>query len=209
MKAIFCFILLLIFVTCFYLSCLDWTDEASTAFDSSDDKDDSNKTSDDDDNNDDDDESDEEVWTDLTTGLMWQNYTDCCYNWDEAKSYCPNLSWGGYDDWRQPTISELRSLIRGCSTTETGGSCGVTDSCLDSSCYDSSCYECSYGGGPADGCYLPSELSSNCSYFWSSSAVADSVNSAWYVYFINGHVSHDNINGDVSGGTGSSVRCVR
>jgi hypothetical protein len=32
-------------------------------------------------------------------------------NWPTAVSYCENLNWGGYTDWRMPNVKELNSLI--------------------------------------------------------------------------------------------------
>jgi len=53
------------------------------------------------------------IVTDHTTGLMWQdNEKDggVSLPWEEAKEYCENLSLGGYEDWRLPTIGELVNL---------------------------------------------------------------------------------------------------
>lgn len=44
------------------------------------------------------------------SGLMWQKTTFGPMNWDEAINYASSLSWGGHDDWRIPTIDELRRL---------------------------------------------------------------------------------------------------
>lgn len=33
------------------------------------------------------------------------------YNWNEAINLCSTLTYGGYDDWRMPTITELFSLV--------------------------------------------------------------------------------------------------
>ena len=134
-----------------------------------------------------------ELWTDSTTGLMWQNgeavgVTD--YNWADAKNYCAGLSWGDYGDWRLPTISELRSLIRGCPEEMTGGACRVTDSCLDSSCscFDSSCQDGTCGGcDSGNEAYWPDDLSGKVSWYWSSSPVADLAGCAWVIGFESGH----------------------
>ena len=182
------------------------SDDDDTTVDDDDATSDDDDVTDDDDatDDDDDDDNDDDVWTDSSTSLMWQKDSDCCYNWANAKSYCQDLDWGGYDDWRFPTISELRTLIRGCTETETGGSCGVTDGCLGSSCLNSPCNGCGSGGGPASGCYWPAELTGECMWYWSSSTVSDQVGKAWYVNFDEGYVSkfsdtYDNAN----------VRCVR
>jgi Protein of unknown function (DUF1566) len=172
--------------------------------------------SDDDDDDDDDSGGDDDdtasggdTWTDPSSGLMWQDYAEAGdylhMPWEEAKTYCANLSFDGHDDWRLPTISELRSLIRGCDGTVTGGSCGVTDSCLDSSCLDESCYSCDPGNGPNNGCYGPSELSNPCDITWSSSPVEDGEDDAWAVVFGRGHLRIVNtINYDYL-----FMRCVR
>lgn len=53
----------------------------------------------------------EGTWQDDATGLLWadkDNGSDV--NWSQAAGYCENLSLGGYDDWRLPTINELKTL---------------------------------------------------------------------------------------------------
>ena len=54
-----------------------------------------------------------EIVRDSATGLMWQDDSGAMSvqkNWEGAKSHCQNLTHGGYNDWRLPTISELESL---------------------------------------------------------------------------------------------------
>jgi len=139
--------------------------------------------------NDDDDDFSEEVWEDSDSGLMWQDYENYPGEWDEAKSYCQNLEWGGFNGWRLPSISELRSLIRGCPETETGGACGVTDDCLDLTCWNSSCDGCSDLGGPGlNGYYSPIALEVNGYGYWSSSPVMENSDVAFQVSFLNGSI---------------------
>jgi len=50
--------------------------------------------------------------TDTSTGLMWMA-DDAGYamEWKDALSYCENLEYAGYDDWKLPDIKELQSLV--------------------------------------------------------------------------------------------------
>ena len=145
------------------------------------------------------------TWTDPATGLMWQVQGQDLINWQESIEYCSNLRQGGYTDWRLPTISELRSLIRGCEKTITKGACGVSDYCLNSQkCNNTFCQGCSYGKGPANGCYWPEVMQGPCDYYWSSSSDIESFRWAWSVNFSNGavYLNVDKNNND-------AVRCVR
>ena len=55
--------------------------------------------------------TDKKVWTDPDTGLMWQvDISDNEYGWKGAINYCENLFLDGYNDWRLPTIKELRTI---------------------------------------------------------------------------------------------------
>ena len=129
---------------------------------------------DDDDDNDDsggDDDDDwapypqcDDTWTDSSTGLTWQvcpppdiwrlsgtecSDGECC---DFSKNYCEDLVFGGYDDWRLANIDELRTLIRGCASSEPSGDCDPSDSDFHS------CDGCGSGAGGHDGCYIEPSL---------------------------------------------------
>ena len=143
------------------------------------------------------------TWTDTSSGLTWQNPpAESTMTWQNAMDYCESLTLDG-GGWRLPTISELRSLIRGCPATQTGGSCGVDDECLSSSCWSSPCSGSTVGEGPDEGCYWPVEAEGPCSWYWSSSSREDFDDYAWYVGFSPGSVVYDY---KVSG---YYVRCVR
>lgn len=54
---------------------------------------------------------------DKTQHLMWQqcqksNTIDRAFIFKSAQSYCNNLYYLGYDDWRLPTAKELQTSIR-------------------------------------------------------------------------------------------------
>lgn len=60
----------------------------------------------------------QKVVLDNNTGLMWQQtisankYTwGSAVSWDKAVSYCNNMSYAGYDDWRLPTPQELLTIV--------------------------------------------------------------------------------------------------
>ena len=98
------------------------------------------------------------AWQDPITGYLWEIPPPyMSMNWDDAVAHCNGLVLCGYPagSWHLPTISELRSFIRGCPDTMTGGACGVTDSCLDYDlCWGSACRSCLLSGGPGpEGCY--------------------------------------------------------
>ncbi|SLM31851.1 hypothetical protein MTBBW1_460007 [Desulfamplus magnetovallimortis] len=50
--------------------------------------------------------------TDLATGLMWMK-DDSGYGmvWQDALSYCEDLTFAGYSDWRLPNAKELQSIV--------------------------------------------------------------------------------------------------
>ena len=143
-----------------------------------------------------------------SSGLVWQNPApDDLMYWQEAIDYCENLTLDGHDDWRLPTIDELRSLVRGCQQTEPGGGCEVTESCLLFSCWDDNpdpCYGCPSGEGPDNGCYWPAGMDGPCDYYWSSSPVTDDNTLAWNLDFYSGEVEADGRTYDAF-----HVRCVR
>jgi hypothetical protein len=148
----------------------------------------------------------DDAWRDPTTGYLWEHPpSDATMNWDAAVVYCDGLTLCGYGagSWHLPDIDELRTLIRGCPNTETGGACGVTDSCL--SCWSDACGMCPVLGGPApEGCAWDVALGPGCLWyvFWSSSSCAGSASCAWGANFYSGNVG----TGDKSD-TGSA-RCV-
>lgn len=49
--------------------------------------------------------------TDTDTGLMWQQGPGYSMIWETALTYVEGLTLAGYDDWRLPTLKELRSIV--------------------------------------------------------------------------------------------------
>ncbi len=144
-----------------------------------------------------DEESTGATWTDTTTGFVWEKPHSNIITWQAAIDYCDTLNLDGYDDWRLPDITELRTLLRGCPATETGGTCNVgvgAEECLDRSCKDDTCVGCANDGGPdPNGCYWPDEMNGGCVIVWSASVATGSLSdSAWHVNFNYGGVDRDN-----------------
>ncbi|MCC6160423.1 MAG: DUF1566 domain-containing protein [Deltaproteobacteria bacterium] len=206
-------------------------DDPSTGSGSDDDDDGDDDTVDDDTDDDADDDIDDDMadddtqaecdtWTDTTSGLTWLvdpavTTPYAGLTWQEAMDYCDTLACGDHDDWRLPSISELRSLIRGCPATEPNGVCGVTDDCLSFDCTEdgenSPCDGCLTNDGPNDGCYSPLDIADTCEgdsilwTFWSSSREEfTSDENAWHARFSKGSVGNAGIY-EPSG----NARCAR
>lgn len=151
---------------------------------------------------------------DSATKLVWSASNGKNAKWAEAKTHCDNLTDGGFKNWRMPTISELRTLVRNCQKTATGGLCKVTDECTASySSANPQCYNidlCTSTtnaigiercGDQTDGSY--SLLGDASVYLWSSSEPDEDHDKAWYIYFKN-----TNILNQKKTLTGQ-IRCVR
>ncbi len=147
--------------------------------------------------------SSSDVWHDTSSNLLWQYVKSSnSYTWQAAIDYCVSSSIGGLTGWRSPTISELRSLIRNCSDTMTGGGCGLSDSCTRSDCRNVACDGCAFDN--SSGKY---SVFGDIGLFWSSS-FPDGINSCgWEVSFLNGGIGKS---GQCTSKTsGLYVRCVR
>lgn len=54
----------------------------------------------------------DDIVIDNLTKFMWSKNTLEEMNWQKAIDYCKNLKLGGYNDWRLPTVDELKTLIK-------------------------------------------------------------------------------------------------
>ena len=157
------------------------------------------------------------VWTDFSSGLMWQvSPTGGKMYWAKAKSHCESLSLGGHRDWRLPSISELRSLIRDCPETQKDGACGITDSCLSHSlsggCRSkicSGCYMRALSGPGQGGAFWPPEVSGEPYTYLSSSPIPDAKDyGEWGVSFNSGSVN-GRVSDSIRTYPADLARCVR
>jgi len=189
----------------------DTTDDDNDASDDDDTFPDDDDTGDDDD--DDNDTVDPNIWTDPDTGLTWQvGYAPDLLPWADAVTYCETLELSGYDDWRLPTISELRTLIVGCEATEAGGSCAITDECFVwDTCWSTDCRGCAMMEGPNQGFYIrgevkmPEYINASDPSFWSSVESPDYIDYSFEVNYANASVGASYQIGEHP----KRVRCVR
>jgi len=105
----------------------------------------------------------EDTVTDNNTGLIWQQGEGGKKTWEDAISYCEDLSLAGYTDWRLPNKNELNSII-------------------DYEIYN-----------PAiDKNFFPDFPVAYASYYWSSTTYVNDSSIAWWVYFYHGSVNSAN-----------------
>jgi Protein of unknown function (DUF1566)/Domain of unknown function (DUF4515) len=106
------------------------------------------------------------IWVDRGTGLAWQVLpTGERMTQADAAAHCDGLYLGGFNDWRSPTFSELKSLIRGVPDPWNG-------------------HAQKKKGGPGEGgAYWPRELKGVCAQYWSSTPYAHARNSGRFVRF--------------------------
>lgn len=143
----------------------------------------------------------DEVIIGKVTGLMWQSYTEgdvLTYlkqvTYEKAEQYCADLEWAGFNDWRLPTIDELRTIVEGYDDVEQYGRCKVTAKCLEYACKekgatDENDHPCANnenqhtGPGP-DGCYWSAVWHERfCGPHWSTSRVTTAQNEVWVLDF--------------------------
>ena len=147
------------------------------------------------------------TWTDPTTNLVWMyNSAEQSMYLPEAGPYCDSLTLAGLDDWRLPTVGELRSIISGCSASVTGGICTVTDTCAaqTSGCNVEYCSGCANDAGPNGQWYLSVALMPHYSRELTSTVYKQITD---YYYAVDYHT------GQIGSGAKSAmvggVRCVR
>ncbi|MBR6244943.1 DUF1566 domain-containing protein [bacterium] len=139
---------------------------------------------------------------DTTNKITWSPLSAGTMDWDSAVSYCDNLDMIGYTDWHLPTIDELRTLVRNCSNTQTGGLCAISDP-----------NALAYGNYVANNCQCELVENNEGLYsifgdndtvtLWSSSEYSSVDDFAWYLNFANAGVSSHSMSGSYN------VRCAR
>jgi uncharacterized protein (TIGR02145 family) len=150
-----------------------------------------------------------------TDGLEWSDKPVTNISFRDAEKYCRKLKENSNQDWRLPTIDELRSLIKERKTAS-GGECkvsaknGCLSSKLENGCWSfETCAEaCEHSLDKCsrdniDGKY--SKLGDKIA-LWSSTQTSDTPSWYWYIDFSNGLLSYGKSN---SGSYKLNVRCVR
>jgi hypothetical protein len=129
-------------------------------------------------------------WLDEDSGLCWQDPPIFELKYDEAIGYCDVLEIAGLDDWRLPTVEELRTLVRGCPGSEPGGTCPVDNetTVMEYDGYAGLCSGCEDFLGPGQaGCYWDPALGGECKEYLTSTRLGDQ-EYAFSIDFIDGFI---------------------
>jgi hypothetical protein len=105
---------------------------------------------------------------DNVTGLMWMKDAGKNMNWQSAESYCSNLVYAGYNDWRLPSVAQ-------------DGGVAELDTLFRVNGDPSGSWE-GYAGTPFSVPY-------NTSLYWSSTSSKTWTDCAWTMYIGNGRVA--------------------
>ena len=134
------------------------------------------------------------IWSDISTPVM---------DWKSAKTYCDQMSEGGYSDWRFPNIDELRTLVMNCQPTMPNGECLVSDrtECLYLECRGAAPCSCLIDESGRYNKFGDTKI------LWSSSRLSADEGAtneaAWGIVFRNASIAFTDI------GQEYFVRCVR
>jgi Protein of unknown function (DUF1566) len=132
--------------------------------------------------------------TAIYQGKMWQKNDDNIYrNWEEASTYCQGLYLGGYDDWRLPTKTELKSLVscsNGHSTPlqdwDSSGTKPIEQNIIDATCCNN--YpDCNNYDKPVFPSFITCTTMNHYN-LWSSTTLG--TYDAWRISCLNGLSSH-------------------
>ncbi len=145
---------------------------------------------------------DGDVCNDYELGLQWRTNSSGSMRFrDDLAGRCGTLDDASVTGWRVPTITELRSLVEGCTLAD---ACGVNNQCLESSCWDHDCdARCVLNEGPRDGCYLADELEGPCGAYWSSDGVTGEEHLGWVQDFRDASIA------SFPNTVNAELRCVR
>lgn len=117
--------------------------------------------------------------TDTVTNLVWQQGSaPSSLAWQDAKTYCADLSLGDMTNWRLPTAIELQSIL----------------------------YYNGFSYGPTPANFSPAVFSGPFTAYWSASRAASGAGSAWSVDFSRSITGGLIAPHDIS--TAHAVRCV-
>ncbi|MBP7124923.1 DUF1566 domain-containing protein [Myxococcota bacterium] len=160
---------------------------------------------------------------DTRTRLVWERVHSFASGLIEARNLCEASQTGGLEDWRLPSIDELRSLILGCDKTGPEGTCpvhvanGLCEDKTNATCWTEDCWGCGTGGGPvpspkdpARKCYLDATFEWQCSVpYWSGTQVrakSSADRRSWFVTFYDAGIDVPPSMNEVGNW---AVRCVR